>query len=107
MSQIDSSDLLQTEQNRISFLEQNQQLLVDQIQHLSSVISQVSTNPSPPSHPNLNLPQPPSFSGIASDLPDFKMKLFQFLHGNPHTYTTPQTQLLYAGSLLTGSASQW
>ena len=31
----------------------------------------------------------------------------QFLNGNPHTYTTSRTQLLYAGHNLIGSAGQW
>ena len=35
------------------------------------------------------------------------MKVFRFLHGNPHTYTTSQIQLLYADSLLTRAAGQW
>ena len=33
--------------------------------------------------------------------------MFHFLNGNPQTYTTSKTQLLYTGSLLTGSAGQW
>ena len=37
----------------------------------------------------------------------FKLKLFQFLQGNHNTYTNFETQLLYAGSLLSGSAGQW
>ena len=40
-------------------------------------------------------------------LPEFKMIFFQFLHGNPNTYTTSQTQLLYAGSLLTKYDGEW
>ena len=95
------------EQNRVAFLEQNQQILVDQIHHLPNVLSQFSTNQRPPSHPNFNLPQLLPFSEVASELHEFKMKLFQFLHGNPHTYTTPRNQLLYAGSLLSGFASQY
>ena len=54
--------------------------------HLMTVFTQVSSNPPTPAHPNLNLPQPPPFSGVASELPEFKMKLFQLLHGNPNTY---------------------
>ena len=64
--------------------------------------------PNPPLLTPISIfPQPLLFSGVATELPKFKMKLFQFLHGNPHTYTTSQTQLLYAGSLLNGVAGQW
>lgn len=97
----------QDDQHRIALLEQNQQQLVDEIQRLSQHISAASSFPSPSPHPNLKLPQPPPFSGLATELPEFKMKLSQFLRGSPHTYSTSESQLLYAGSLLTGSASQW
>ena len=33
--------------------------------------------------------------------------MVQFLNGNPNTYTTSRTQLLYAGANLTSSANQW
>ena len=35
------------------------------------------------------------------------MKMCQFLNGNPHTYTTSGTHLLYAGHNLNGSVGQW
>ena len=92
MSQFDD---VYDEQNRLACLEQNQQILVEQIQHLSNVLTQFFSNQPTPSQPNLNLPQPPPFSGIATQLLEFKMKLFQLLHGNPHTYTTSQTQLCH------------
>ena len=37
----------------------------------------------------------------------FKLKLYQFLMGNYNTYGTAESQLLFAGSLLEGSAGQW
>ena len=42
---------------------------------------------------------------MPSELPTFK--LFQFLIGNQNTYADSDSHLLYAGSLLTGSAGQW
>ena len=106
MAEFDNK-VLQDDKNRISYLEQNVQYLVNQIQQLQSLTSQ----PPPPQHqpprPNLNLPQPPPFSGIPSELPLFKLKLLHFLVGNQSTYHDPETQLLSAGSLLTGSTGQW
>ena len=37
----------------------------------------------------------------------FKLKLYQFLMGNYNTYGNAESQLLFAGSLLEGSAGQW
>ena len=112
MENINVTEVPISDSDRIILLEQAQYQLINQLNHF---ISQPAPPPAPPpptpqpihSHPNLNLPQPPSFSGIVTDLPEFKMKMFQFLHGNPHTCTTSKTQLLYAGTLLTVSASQW
>ena len=63
--------------------------------------------PPPSSRPNLNLSPPPKFSGIPSELPRFKLRLYQFLMGNFNTYGDNASQLLFAGSLLKGSAGQW
>ena len=37
----------------------------------------------------------------------FKLRLYQYIMGNYNTYGDNATQLLYAGSLLEGSAAQW
>ena len=78
-----------TDSERISQLEQAQYQLINQLNHF---ISQPATPPPPPppptpihSQPNLNLPQPPSFSRLANELTEFKMKMFHFLNGNPQT----------------------
>ena len=63
--------------------------------------------PPPPPQPNLNLPTLPYFSGLPSKLLVFKLKLNQFVLGNHNTYTNAESQVLFAGSLLTGSAGQW
>ena len=44
----------------------------------------------PPTRPNLNLPEPPRFSGTPSELPSFQLKLCQFLRGNYNTYFDSQ-----------------
>ena len=100
-AQQDAQDA-QDEKNRINYLEQNVQYLINQIQQLQS-----QTQPPLPTRPNLNLPQPPQFSGLPTELPLFKVKLLHHLVGNQSTYHDSNTQLLYAGSLLIGSAGQW
>ena len=100
---------------RILQLELAQYQLIEQLNRfVSQPATHVPPTPPPPPpppfippQPNLNLPTPPSFSGLATELPEFKMKMCQFLNGYPHTYTTSRTQLLYAGHNLIGPASQW
>ena len=95
-------DAAQHDRDRVTFLEQNVQYLVNQIQQLQN-------RPPPPSppRPNLNLPIPPQFSGLPTELPLFKLKLLHYLVGNQATSYDSETQLLFAGSLLVGSAGQW
>ena len=94
--------------------------LINEVRYLHTMQQQPIQPPSPPSppppppppvlllnRPNLNLPTPPTFSGKPSELPTFKLKLSQFLIGNHNTYTDSTSQLLYTGSLLSGSAFQW
>ena len=88
MAHFDIPEVQHGDQNRLAFFGQNQQHLVDQIKLLSNALSQVSTNQPTLSHPNLNLPQPPPFLGVATELPECKMKLFQILHGTPNTSIT-------------------
>ena len=97
-------DVQQPPLDRMTFLEQNFHNVVNELHYLRT---QIARPPPPQPRPNLNLPQPPPFSGVPSELPTFKLKLFQFLIGNHNTYTEPESQLLFAGSLLSGSAGQW
>ena len=90
--------------DHITFLEQNFQNVVNELNHLRNIVARL---PPLPPRPNLNLPQPAPFSGLPSDLQTFKLKLFQYLFGNQNTYTESESQLLLAGSLLIGSAGQW
>ena len=84
------------DRERILQLEQAQCQLLNQLHHfISQPVAPVPPPPPPPPppivlppQPYLNLPTPPSFSGLATKLPEFKMKMRQFLNGNPHTYTT-------------------
>ena len=92
--------------NRMAFLENQFQYLFAEVTHLRGLVHQPPL-PHQPSHPNLNFPQPPQFSGVPSELPIFKLKLYQFLMGNFNTYSNNDTQLLFAGSLLVGAAGQW
>ena len=114
MENVDAPEVVMADRERISQLEKAQYQLINQLNHfISQPAAQIPPPlPSPPPplilppQPNLNLPTPPFFSGLATKLPEFKMKMCQFLNGNPQTYTTYKTQLLYAGAHLTGSASQ-
>ena len=75
-----------------------------------ATIQNLSTPHFPPSLPtlNLNLPPPPHFSGlIPSELSSFKIKVSQYIYGNATTYNTAATQIMCAGALLIGPASQW
>ena len=83
---------LQQDQARISYLEQNIQFLIDQLHHLQTSASQPSPLQQHPSRPNLNLPQPPPLSSIASELPVFKLKLLHFVVDNQNTYNDAETQ---------------
>ena len=66
-----------------------QSLVAQQAQHAQN--SHFTQNdglqyvPPPPLRPNLNLPEPPRFSGTPSELPSFQLKLCQFLRGNFNT----------------------
>ena len=80
-------------------LEGHLQTVVSELQRLQTVVAQNAQNaqnaqinqnaqqvpPPPPApipiRPNLNLPQPPYFSGNPNELPSFKLKLCQFLRG--------------------------
>ena len=94
-------------QDRLAFLENQFQYLYAEVSHLRGVANQPPPPPPPHPRPNLNLPTPSKFSGIPSELPMFKLKLYQFLMGNYNTYIDSESQILFAGSLLEGSAGQW
>ena len=96
--------------------------LQDQIHQLMQAVTNLNHNqnsvpppptlpplppPLPPTRPNLNLPQPPFYSGNALDLTTFKIKLSQYLLGNFNTFFDDGSKLLYAGGLLQGPAQQW
>ena len=97
---------VQQEQSRLTFLERYVHFLVNQDQQLQSIATQPPPQQQLP-RPHLNLPQPPPFSRIPSELPLFKLKLLHFLVGNRTTYHDPETQPLFAGSLLTGLVGHW
>ena len=122
MASFDASEA-QTEQvGRVASLENTMGGVMAELHRLQSVVAQQAQHvqnahynqndglqyvPPPPPRPNLNLPEPPRFSGTPSELPSFQLKLCQFLRGNYNTYFDTQSQLMYAGSLLIGDADQW
>ena len=58
----------QDDRDRVAFMEQNFQYLLNQIQQLQN-----QPPPPPPPRPNLNLPTPPQFSSLPTELPLFKL----------------------------------
>ena len=90
MSSFDASEA-QTEQvGCVASLENNMGGVMAELHRLQSVVAQQAQNaqnahlnqnvgpqyvPPPPPRPNLNLPEPPRFSGTPSDLPSFQLKL--------------------------------
>ena len=90
--------------DRMGFLENQLQYLYSEVTHLRGMANQP---PTPQPRPNLSLSPPSKFSGIPSELPMFKLRLYQYLMGNINTYGDNASQLLFAGSLLEGSAGQW
>ena len=106
------NEVLQQEQNRMALFENENQNLQNHFQHMThglhylrNVVQQ-STSQAPPPRKSLNLTPPPTFSRIPSEIYSFKLRLCQFLGVNNDTYTDSQSQLLYAGSLLSGTAGQ-
>ena len=110
------NEMLQEEQKRM----ERQTLMEREIQNLrhnshnqSQEINysrNMVQNPPHQAYPprrNLNPPPPPNFFGIPSEIYSFKLRLCQFLGANMDTYSDSQSQLLYAGSLLSGLAGQW
>ena len=102
-------EVLRQDPNRLAFPENEFQHLFNEVHHLRGIVAQAPPAPPPVQQfrPNLNLPTPPHFSGVPSELPTLKLKLFQFLMGNHNTYMDNDSQLLFAGSLLSSSAGQW
>ena len=106
MSQYDNVPMQNDQaQDRFALIEEHITFLTTELTTLRS--QQPPPPPPTPASPppNLNLPQPPFFSGIPKELPNFKLKVGQFLMGNPTTYADSPSQLLFAGALLTGSVS--
>ena len=86
---------------------QNQFLMGQQNQRFQNDNFPPQVPPQLAPRPNLNLPQPKEFTGLATELKTFKHKLIQFLRGNHNTYFDAQSQIMYASSLLQGPAQQW
>ena len=114
MASFDASEA-QTEQvGRVASLENTMGGLMAELHRLQSVVAQQAQHaqnahynqndclqyvPPPPPRPNLNLPEPPRFSGTPSELPSFQLKLCQYLRGNYNTYFDSQSQYLLKDGL--------
>ena len=68
---------------------------------------QQPANSAPPIQKSLNLPIPPRYSGSPSELNSFRLRLIQYLGSNMDAYIDSHNQILFAGSLMDGPASQW
>ena len=71
--------------DRMGFMENQLQYLYSELTHLRGMANQP---PPPQPRPNLNLSPPSKFSGIPSELPMFKLRLYQYLMGNINTVRT-------------------
>ena len=106
MASFDASEAQAEQVGRVASLENNMGGVMAELQRLRSEVAQNARNaqnanlnqnvvpqyvPPPPPRPNLNLPEPPRFSGIPSELPSFQLKLCQFLRGNYNTYFDSQS----------------
>ena len=69
-------EVMRQDPNRMKYLENHFQHLLNEVHHLRSIVAQPP--PPQPQHvrPNLNLPQPPPFSGVPNEFPTFKLKTF-------------------------------
>ena len=79
---------MQQDPTRMTNIENAIYDLIDEVHYLRNMAQQPIPPPPPPppppplqpvpllNRPNLNLPQPPQFSGIPSELPTFKLKVF-------------------------------
>ena len=104
-------DLQSANQNlgnhNINLLQQNQFLMGRQNQNFqNNHLPQQNPPPLAP-RPNLNLPQPKAFTGIALELVTFKYKVTNFLRGNYNQYSDHQSQVMYAAGLMDGPAQEW
>ena len=88
-------------QLRNSFETQSQE-----ITYLRNMVQQPAPS-APPTQKSLNLPLPPRFSGSPFDLNSFKLRLIQYLGSNMDAYIDSHNQIMFAGSLMDGPASQW
>lgn len=103
----DIDGVVLTLEQQIQQLQTQVQQLIGQMQHMQPIPNPVPQIIPPPHRPNLNLPQPPFFSGNPLELNTFKIKLTHFLRGNFNTYFDDQSQVMCVGALLSGPAQQW
>ena len=79
-------DLQSANQNlgnhNINLIQQNQYLMGQQNQQFQNAHFPQQNPPPLAPRPNLNLPQPKSFTGIALELVTFKYKVTNYLRGN-------------------------
>ena len=90
-------------------LQSDNQRLVEEVWVLSDNQRQPihSYAPENPTAADLHIPPPAPFNGATTALPDFKIKLHNFLSGSLGLYDTTSKQLLYTGNLMGGQAAIW
>ena len=113
MASFDANDIAQQDRDRVARLESDIHStnaivgqIANQMNHFLQLQQQNIPN-NPPPRRNLNLPDPPHFSGNPSELQSFKVQLCQYMGANPDIYVDSQTQILFSGSHLRGPARDW
>ena len=105
----------QQNQNQSNQQMANDMMIFRDQQHRQGQQPAPHPTPPPPHQPlpnpslslDLKLPAPTPFSGTASELRSFQLRLCEYLSGSPARYHDDYSRILYSGSVLTGAARKW
>ena len=91
-----------------------EQYVNDLSNHVATLEGQIRTQnqptpqpPIPPTAFDLDIPHPPTFTGLAAQLPHFKFRVRSYFAGCPGKYNTDEKQLLYVSTKLENQAGEW
>ena len=91
-----------------------EQYVNDLSNHVATLEGQIRTQnqrtpqpPIPPTAFDLDIPHPPTFTGLAAQLPYFKFRVRSYFASCPGKYNTDEKQLLYVSTRLENQAGEW